>query len=96
MKKVSQSASLTYKLEFKKSALKEWQKLGATLQRQFKKKLIERLNHPHVPASKLSAFSATALSIISIPGSTKGSIPWTMLVLNKLRFASSITNGVIL
>lgn len=51
MKKVSQSASLTYKLEFKKSALKEWQKLGATLQQQFKKKLIE---HPHVLASKLS------------------------------------------
>ena len=31
MKKVSQSESLTYKLEFKKSALKEWQKFGATL-----------------------------------------------------------------
>ena len=54
MKKASQSASLTYKLEFKKSALKEWQKLGATLQQQFKKKLIERLDHPHVLASKLS------------------------------------------
>ena len=54
MKKVSQSASLTYKLEFKKSALKEWQKLGATLQQQFKTMLIERLDHPHVLASKLS------------------------------------------
>ncbi len=52
MKKVSQSASLTYKLEFKKSTLKELQKLGATLQQQLKKKLIERLDHPHVPASK--------------------------------------------
>lgn len=54
MKKVSQSISTTYKLEFKKSALKEWQKLGATLQQQFKKKLRERLGNPHVPASKLS------------------------------------------
>ncbi|MDC5821765.1 type II toxin-antitoxin system RelE/ParE family toxin [Vibrio europaeus] len=33
---------MTYKLDFKKSALKEW------------KKLIERLGNPHVPASKLS------------------------------------------
>lgn len=45
---------MSYKLNFKKSALKEWQKLGATLQQQFKKKLVERLEHPHVPASKLS------------------------------------------
>ncbi len=44
---------MTYKLEFKKSALKEWKKLGATLQ-QFKKKLAERLKNPHVPASRLS------------------------------------------
>ena len=45
---------MTYNLEFKSSALKEWKKLGATLQQQFKKKLIERLANPHVPASKLS------------------------------------------
>lgn len=45
---------MTYKLEFKKSALKEWKKLGATLQQQFKKKLIERLENPHIPAAKLS------------------------------------------
>lgn len=45
---------MTYKLEFKKSALKEWKKLGATLQQQFKKKLAERLENPHVPASRLS------------------------------------------
>lgn len=30
------------------------EKLGSTLQQQFKKKLIERLENPHVPASKLS------------------------------------------
>ena len=45
---------MTYKLDFKKSAYKEWNKLGATLREQFKKKLLERLDNPHVPASKLS------------------------------------------
>lgn len=45
---------MTYKLNFKKSALKEWKKLGATVREQFKKKLIERLDNPYVPASKLS------------------------------------------
>jgi len=45
---------MTYSLEFKKSALKEWNKLGATLKEQFKKKLVERLSAPHIPNSKLS------------------------------------------
>ncbi|WP_194435025.1 type II toxin-antitoxin system RelE family toxin [Vibrio fluminensis] len=45
---------MTYKLNFKKTALKEWKKLGSTLQQQFKKKLIERLENPHVLSSKLS------------------------------------------
>ena len=45
---------MTYKLDFKKSAYKEWNKLGTTLREQFKKKLLERLENPHVPASKLS------------------------------------------
>ena len=45
---------MIYKLNFKKSALKEWKKLGATLQEQFKKKLAERLTNPHVTAAKLS------------------------------------------
>lgn len=45
---------MTYSLDFKKSALKEWRKLGPTLQEQFKKKLKERLENPHVPAAKLS------------------------------------------
>ncbi|PSU78898.1 type II toxin-antitoxin system mRNA interferase toxin, RelE/StbE family [Photobacterium phosphoreum] len=45
---------MTYKLDFKKSAYKEWNKLGATLRVQFKKKLLERLDNPHAPASKLS------------------------------------------
>ena len=28
---------MTYELEFKKTALKEWKKLGSTVQQQFKK-----------------------------------------------------------
>lgn len=34
---------MTYSLEFDRRALKEWNKLGDTLRRQFKKKLIEIL-----------------------------------------------------
>ncbi|MBB1126237.1 type II toxin-antitoxin system RelE family toxin [Thiospirillum jenense] len=45
---------MTYKLEFKQSALKEWEKLGHTVKDQFKKKLKERLDNPHVPSAALS------------------------------------------
>jgi len=45
---------MTYELEFKKSALKEWKKLGATIQTQFKKKLADILNNPHIESAKLS------------------------------------------
>ncbi|SUH15686.1 RelE protein [Salmonella enterica subsp. enterica] len=44
---------MTYKLAFNESALKEWKKLGHTIQEQFKKKLRERLKTPRVPASQL-------------------------------------------
>ena len=44
---------MTYKLEFKKSTLKEWSKLGSTLKEQFKKKLSERLEAPHVAPDRL-------------------------------------------
>lgn len=45
---------MTYELEFKKSALKEWKKLGATVQVQFKKKLKNVLENPHIESAKLS------------------------------------------
>jgi mRNA interferase RelE/StbE len=45
---------MTYELRFRTSALKEWRKLDGTLREQFKKKLQERLAHPHVPVSALS------------------------------------------
>ena len=47
---------MTYKLKFLPSAFKEWKKLDFTLQKQFKKKIIERLEAPHILSSKLSGF----------------------------------------
>lgn len=44
----------TYKLEFHEAALKEWRKLGATIQGQFKAKLKERLQEPRIPSARLS------------------------------------------
>lgn len=44
---------MAYGLEFLPSARKEWDKLGATIRRQFVKKLRERLEHPRVPAAAL-------------------------------------------
>ncbi|MGL5226162.1 MAG: type II toxin-antitoxin system RelE family toxin, partial [Aeromonas sp.] len=48
---------MTYTLKFDTRALKEWEKLAPTIKTQFKKKLAERLNNPHVPASKLRGSS---------------------------------------
>ena len=48
---------MSYELEFKKTALKEWNKLGATVQAQFKKNLLDVLAKPHIPGSKLSGAS---------------------------------------
>lgn len=45
---------MTYRLEFKKQALKEWKKLAPDIQAQFKSKLAERLIEPHVPRAKIS------------------------------------------
>lgn len=44
---------MTYELRFLVSARKEWDKLGATLKAQFKKKLAERLEIPRVPGDAL-------------------------------------------
>lgn len=45
---------MTYELAFKKSALKEWKKLGPTVREAFKKKLADRLQNPHVPSAAIS------------------------------------------
>jgi mRNA interferase RelE/StbE len=47
---------MSYKLKFLPTALKEWNKLDKAIQSQFKKKLRERLEFPHVPGSQLSGF----------------------------------------
>lgn len=45
---------MIYSLVFKKAAKKEWDSLDATISKQFKKKLIERLENPRVESSRLS------------------------------------------
>jgi mRNA interferase RelE/StbE len=45
---------MTYSLAFAETALKEWRKLDATVRDQFKRKLAERLENPHVLAARLS------------------------------------------
>ncbi|EKO3608589.1 type II toxin-antitoxin system RelE/ParE family toxin, partial [Vibrio metschnikovii] len=49
---------MTYKLKFLPAAQKEWSKLAPTIQSQFKKKLKERLENPHVPSSKLRGYDS--------------------------------------
>lgn len=44
-------------LDFLEEALKEWQKLDASIRDQFKLKLAERLKSPRVPAAKLIGHS---------------------------------------
>lgn len=48
---------MSYSLEFLPTALKEWYRLGASVRQQFKNKLAERLNGPHVPAARLSGMA---------------------------------------
>jgi mRNA interferase RelE/StbE len=45
---------MIYKLDFMVEALKEWKALDAPTKVQFKKKLKERLENPHVPSARLS------------------------------------------
>lgn len=45
---------MTYRLEFKTSAQKEWQKLDGPIREQFKKKLTERLAQPHIESARLA------------------------------------------
>lgn len=45
---------MTFELAFKKSALKEWKKLGPNVRELFVKKLKERLTNPHVPSAAVS------------------------------------------
>ncbi len=44
---------MSYSLEFKVSAMKEWKKLDGGIREQFKKKLAERLERPRVESAQL-------------------------------------------
>lgn len=44
---------MTYELEFDPRALKEWQKLGETVKKQFSKKLVDVLSNPRVESARL-------------------------------------------
>ena len=47
---------MNYRVKFLPSALKEWKKLAPPIQKQFKKKLQERLVAPHNKADQLRGF----------------------------------------
>lgn len=44
---------MTYKLYFNKKAEKEWKKLSPVLREQFKKKLANVLDNPHIVSARL-------------------------------------------
>ncbi len=44
---------MSYELKFLPSALREWRQLSPNLRDQFKKKLMERVENPEVPADRL-------------------------------------------
>ncbi|EDR0943318.1 type II toxin-antitoxin system RelE/ParE family toxin [Salmonella enterica subsp. arizonae] len=44
---------MTYELEFDPRALKEWQKLGETVKKQFRKKLVDVLSNLRVESARL-------------------------------------------
>lgn len=47
----------TYRLTFLRDAEKEWGKLGSTIQKQFTKRLRERLSRPRVQTDRLQGMS---------------------------------------
>ncbi|WDE04379.1 type II toxin-antitoxin system RelE/ParE family toxin [Thalassomonas viridans] len=47
---------MTYRLKFLPVAKKEWDKLAQPIKNQFKKKLAQRLENPHVPAARLRGY----------------------------------------
>jgi mRNA interferase RelE/StbE len=49
---------MTYRLKFLPAAKKEWDKLAEPLKKQFKNKLTERLENPHVSSAKLRGYDS--------------------------------------
>ncbi len=54
MKKTFWFQSMIYNLAFKKSTLKEWQKLAPNIREIFKKHLLKRFENPHIPSAAIS------------------------------------------
>lgn len=48
---------MTYKLGFHQSAKKEWDALDQQIKKQFKKKLLERIEQPRVESSRLNGMA---------------------------------------
>ena len=48
---------MTYSLEFKETALKEWWKLDSSIRAHFKKRLAERLENPRIESARLSGMT---------------------------------------
>lgn len=47
---------MTYNLDFKPKALKEWSKIDSTIRLQFKKKLEKIVQNPRISKNKLSGY----------------------------------------
>lgn len=52
-----------YKIHFTETSLKEFKKLGATIQAQFKKKLKTLQSNPHIPSARLHGDLANCYKI---------------------------------
>lgn len=48
---------MSYELEFLEEALREWRKLDTNTREQFKRRLAERCENPHVPSARLHGAS---------------------------------------
>lgn len=54
---------IIYKIHFTETSLKEFKKLGATIQAQFKKKLKALQSNPHIPSARLHGDLANCYKI---------------------------------
>lgn len=54
---------IIYKIHFTETSLKEFKKLGATIQAQFKKKLKTLQSNPHIPSARLHGDLANCYKI---------------------------------
>ncbi len=73
---------MSYELQFKKKALKEWNKLNPTIQAEFLKILERRLDNPRIPKHQLKGAFAGYLAVAVTPGMRwPGRLPGRSVVL---------------